>query len=93
MSLSTLCGAFDFDLALLLDVPFRRRRFSGEVAGAAGVAASPAAAVLFSSVTVQPGTGVPASSKGNLSKLRLLDFYRGGTLIASPCGADIIGLS
>ena len=39
-----------------------------------------------------PGRRVPASSKGNLSKLRLLDFYRGGRLITSPCRADIIGL-
>ena len=39
-----------------------------------GRAAASPAAVLFSSVTLSPGTAVPASSKGNLSKLRLLDL-------------------
>ena len=84
--LSTLWGA---GLDLDLGVPLRRRLLAG-VAGA-GVAASPTA-VLFSSVTVSPGTAVPASSKSSFISFRLLDFYRGGTLIASPCRAESTGL-
>ena len=76
------------DSLLDLDVPLRRRL----VAGAAGVAASPAVLLMVLSLQSTEGGRRPGPSKGNLISRRLLDFYRGGRLIASPCGADIIGL-
>ena len=77
------------DLALDLEVPRRRRLLAG-VAGARRGGISNGGLVFFCHGPTR--NGVPASSKGNLISLRLLDFYRGGRLIASPCCADKTGL-
>ena len=87
-----LVRGFDLDLALLLDVPFRRRRFLGRSGRGSRRGGISRRRSCFPRSLSHPGRRVPASSKGNLSQLRLLDFYRGGRLIASPCCADNIGL-